>query len=425
MQTFNKIRRVSGVLELPGDKSVSHRSIMFSALAKGKSRIVNLSNGEDVKSTRKCFAALGIDIKDEKEVVLVNGNGFKGLQKPLHLLDAGNSGTTTRLISGILVAQDFKSEIVGDESLSKRPMQRIITPLTAMGAKIQGTKDFTLPLNIHPSPELHSIKYEMPVASAQVKSAVLLAGLHLENESVVIEPVPSRDHTERMLGLKSEIVGETKLIKVSKKDYPEARDYLIPSDISTASFFIVLALLAQNSSLRINHISLNETRTGVINLLEEMGANIQKENVRTVAGEPIGDILVESSVLKNIEIKGEIIPNIIDEIPILTVAGIFAEGGFSIYNAEELRGKESDRIESICKNLKTLGLDVEEYADGFGFGGKIKNYNPVFESFNDHRIAMSFGILSLLLKNGGSVNNFNCVNISNPDFLNQIKSVII
>ncbi len=424
MQTFNKIDRVSGTLGLPGDKSISHRSVMFSALAKGKSRIINLSNGEDVKSTRKCFEALGVNIDTEGETVIVDGKGFKGLRCPSRPLNAGNSGTTTRLISGILAAQDFETEIIGDESLSKRPMNRIIKPLTSMGARIEGTINNTLPLKIYPSDRLHSIKYEMMVASAQVKSAVLLAGLHLEDETEVIEMVPTRDHTERMLGLKTETVGETKIISVSRNDYPETKDYLIPSDVSTASFFIVLALLVKNSNLRINNISLNETRTGFIQLLEEMGADIQKENLRTVAGEHLGDVIVKSSQLKNIEIKEKIIPNIIDEIPILAVAGILAEGGFSIRHAEELRGKESDRIDAICKNLKNLGLDVEEYKDGFAFDGNVKNDAPLFESFSDHRIAMSFGILSLLSKNGGRVNNFGCVGISNPDFLNQIKAVV-
>ena len=424
MQTFNKIEKVKGELNLPGDKSISHRSLMFSALAKGKSRILNLSDGEDVKSTQKCLEILGVDFESEKDAVIVNGNGFKGFKSPVLQLNAGNSGTTARLISGILAAQNFKSEIIGDNSLSQRPMKRIIDPLTLMGGKVTGTENFTLPLKIFPSGDLHPITYEMPVASAQVKSAVLMAGLHLEGDTVVIEKVPSRDHTERMLGLKTEKVNGNNSILVSKKNYPVANNYFVPSDISTASFFIVLTLLTKNSSLMILNISLNETRTGVLNVLKEMGADIQYNNVHSVAGEPIGDIIIKSSRLKNIEIKAEIIPNIIDEIPILAVAGIFAEGDFMIRRAAELRGKESDRIKAVCDNFMMLGLEVEEFEDGFSLKGRIKNTNPIFKSYNDHRIAMSFGILSLLLKDGGKVENFSCANISNPNFLTQLRSVV-
>ena len=226
-----------------------------------------------------------------------------------------------------------------------------------------------------------------------------------------------------MLGLKTELKESGKMISVSKKDYPIAKEYFVPSDISTAAFFIVLTLISKNGELKIKNVSLNETRTGIITVLKSMGADIQTENFRLAAGEPIGDIIVRSSKLANIEIEKELIPNIIDEIPILSIAGIFAEGNFLIKNAEELRRKETDRINAMCHNLKLLGLDVEEYPDGFAFGGEIKNTNPVFESFHDHRIAMAFSILSLLLKNGGAVNNFGCVSISNPDFLLQLSRI--
>ena len=423
MQIFKPTQKINGELNLPGDKSISHRAVMFSSLAKGKSILKNLSNGEDVKSTQKCFKALGVEIFNEGDEVIVNGAGYKGFSKPAHPLDAGNSGTTTRLISGILAAQNFESEIIGDESLSKRPMKRIINPLTEMGGKIQSTEKFTLPLKIFPSNNLRSINYHLPVASAQVKSAILLAGLHLDENSTVFEKIPSRDHTERMLGLKTELKESGRMISVSKKDYPIAKEYFVPSDISTAAFFIVLTLISKNGELKIKNVSLNETRTGIITVLKSMGADIQTENFRIAAGEPLGDIIIRSGKLANIEIEKELIPNIIDEIPILSIAGIFAEGNFLIKNAEELRGKETDRINAMCHNLKLLGLDVEEYPDGFAFGGEIKNMNPVFESFHDHRIAMAFSILSLLLKNGGAVNNFGCVSISNPDFLLQLSRI--
>ncbi len=422
-RNFNKINKVEGALELPGDKSISHRAVMFASLAKGKSFIRNLSDGEDVKSTQKCFIDLGIKIETSEEGITIVGNGFGGLKKSNSPLDAGNSGTTTRLLSGILIAQNFESTIIGDDSLSSRPMKRIITPLSLMGGKIESSNDFKLPLNIFPAQNLHPIYYEMPIASAQVKSAVLLAGLHCDGITSVIEKIPSRDHTEKMLGLKSELRPEGKISSVSKENYPHAKEYLIPSDISTAAFFIVLAALAPGSSLQIKNVSLNETRTGIITVLKNMHAKIEIENKRNIAGEDLGDLIVSHSKLKNIEIDESIIPNIIDEIPILSIAGIFAEGKFQIRNASELRAKETDRIKSICFNLKLLGLSVEELEDGFSFTGEIKTKTPHFNSYGDHRIAMAFSILSLLLKDGGTVENFNCVNISNPNFLSQLKSI--
>ncbi len=423
LQEFNTIDKIEGELQLPGDKSISHRAVMFSALAEGESRIFNLSNGEDVKSTQKCFSSLGIEISHEKDHVKVIGKGFGGLKKSEIALDAGNSGTTARLISGILVAQQFESLIIGDEFLSKRPMKRIITPLTAMGAKISATEKFTLPLRISPADEISSINYELPIASAQVKSSVLLAGLHSEKVTSVIENTPSRDHTERMLGLKTHIKGVSKVSFVSREDYPEKKVYYVPSDISTAAFFIVLAVLSKTSNLVLLNVSLNPTRTGIITILKEMGARIEIKNEKEMAGETFGDIIISNSKLHNIEINEEIIPNIIDEIPILAVAGIFAEGEFKITNAKELRGKESDRIKSICDNLKLLGLEIDEFEDGFSIKGEINKTKPEFESFHDHRIAMAFAVLSMLLQDGGKVNNFQCVTISNPDFLSQLQKI--
>ncbi len=424
LESFPYIEIIDGELNLPGDKSISHRAVMFSSLAKGKSKITNLSNGQDVKSTVKCFQAMGIKIYDYKTALTVEGNGFKGLKRPSRPLNAGNSGTTTRLISGILIAQNFDSKIIGDDSLSKRPMKRIITPLAEMGGIIQPSENYTLPMKYFPPEQLKAINYELPVASAQVKSAVILAGLHIEETSTITERIPSRDHSERMLDLPVEEKDGKRIIYVSKSNYPEPKEYLVPSDISTASFFIVFTLLSKNGMLRIKNVSLNDTRTGLITVLKKMGANIQTEKVRTVAGEPVGDIVVKSSKLVNIEIEKELIPNIIDEIPILAIAGIFAEGDFVIKHAEELRNKESDRISAMCHNLKLLGLDVEELPNGFIFNGEIKESSPVFESFNDHRIAMAFGILSMLLPNGGKVSHFECVSISNPDFLPQIREII-
>ena len=424
LQEFKKINKVKGELELPGDKSISHRAVMFSAMAKGNSRIFNLSNGEDVKSTQNIFRQLGVEIYNKSEALNVKGVGFKGFQKPINILDAGNSGTTTRLICGILAAQNFETEIIGDESLSLRPMKRVITPLSAMGGKISASENYTLPLKIFPSEILNAIKYELPIASAQIKSAILLAGLHIKEDTIVVENIPSRDHTERMLGLNVERVANNKLIYSSKKNYPEPNEYFVPSDISTAAFFIILTLITKDSELRLKNISLNPTRTGIISILKEMGASIEIENEKVAAGEPYGDLIIRSSTLENIEIKEEMVPNIIDEIPILSVAGIFAKGKFEIRNAIELRGKESDRIKTLCENYKKLGLNVEEFEDGFSIDDTLINNLSTFESYDDHRIAMAFSILSLLLKDGGKVNNFECVKISNPDFLAQLKRIV-
>jgi 3-phosphoshikimate 1-carboxyvinyltransferase len=420
---LQKIDKVDGVLELPGDKSISHRAVMFASLAKGESKIFNLSNGEDVKSSQKCFEQLGAVITREDDFIIIKGCGYKGFKKPSAPLDSGNSGTTARLISGILIAQNFESVLIGDESLSIRPMKRIISPLTAMGGKIEATENLTLPLKYFPADEIVPINYELPMASAQVKSAILLAGLFTDNYTKVVEKIPSRDHTEKMLGLKVEHTEAGKVNYSSKANYPEPKDYFVPSDISTAAFFIVLTVLSKDSELRIKNVSLNETRTGIVEVLKKMGARIEVENFREIAGEPLGDIIVFSSKLSNVDITEDIIPNIIDEIPILSIAGILSEGSFTIRKAEELRSKETDRINALCYNFRLLGLDVSEFEDGFSISGDIKNTGVVFESFKDHRIAMAFGILAFLLDGGGKINNFDCVNISNPDFIKQVKSI--
>jgi 3-phosphoshikimate 1-carboxyvinyltransferase len=301
-------------------------------------------------------------------------------------------------------------------------MKRIIDPLKEMGAKINSNNGL-LPLKIFPVESLSPITYNLPIASAQIKSCVLLAGLYLDEETIIIENKRSRNHTEQMLGLK--VVEEDGLRKIysSNTYFPQPSEYNVPSDISTAAFFMVLTLLSKNSELILPNVSLNDTRVGVISVLKKMKGNIEFDNVKVTNGEKRGDIIVKSSNLVNVSIPAEIIPNIIDEIPILAIAGLFAEGNFNIRNASELRHKESDRIKSVCENLKLLGVDLIEFEDGFEISGMPKNEKVNFESFDDHRIAMSFGILSLLLGQGGAINNFECVNISNPNFLNQLKQI--
>jgi 3-phosphoshikimate 1-carboxyvinyltransferase len=418
------VNKVGGELLLPGDKSISHRSVMFASMAEGKSTIKNCLRSEDLISTINCFKALGVEIDSSKEIIEINGKGKDGLKASLNNLDCGNSGTTSRLISGILAAQKFESTLVGDDSLSKRPMRRIVDPLTQMGAKIITTPNGTLPITITPSLELHPIEFKMPVASAQVKSAVLLAGLYMNEKTCVIEYERTRNHTELMLGLEVEEFNEHRKIYSSRDNYPKRGEYIVPSDISSASFFIILTLLLPNSELLIKNISLNPTRTGLLNLLRDMGGDIQILENNNEVGEPFGDLLVKSSQLRNIDIPKEQIANIIDEIPILSVAGLFAEGEFEITKADELRQKESDRISALCENYKKLGVSVEEYNDGFKLSGNVSNYINILESFGDHRIAMTFGILGAVLDKSIAINNFECLAISNPEFENQLNSIV-
>jgi 3-phosphoshikimate 1-carboxyvinyltransferase len=424
IQKFEKVNKIKGELRLPGDKSISHRSVMFASMAEGKSLIKNCSNSADVNSTIECFKKLGALIEKKGELLIVDGAGSRNFKEPPSELYAGNSGTTARLITGILAAQNFKTVITGDESLSKRPMKRIIEPLSRMGAAIEASETGTLPITIYPSDNLHAIEYELKVPSAQVKSAVILAALHLDQTTVIYEPVPTRNHTEIMLGLETELYKNGKKIYASAINYPEPFEMTVPSDISTAAFFIALTLLVPGSELVIKNVSLNETRTGILAVLKMMGANILIENEASENGEKTGDIRILSSDLVNTEISEEIIPNIIDEIPILSVAGVFAEGNFRINHAKELRYKESDRIAALCSNYKKLGLDVEEFEDGFEVGGNIKNNHVLFESYGDHRIAMAFAVMSMALELGGSVNEFESVAVSNPDFLKQLNEIV-
>ncbi len=422
IRTFRKTKSVRGELTFSGDKSISHRAVFFSSMAEGKSLIKNVSLSEDVKSTQRVFSELGVEFFNEKSDLVVVGRGKKNFHKPEKLLDCGNSGTTARLISGLLITQNFPSTLIGDESLSKRPMQRVIEPLKMMGGNIESANS-TLPLRIYPSNSIKPIEYNLSVASAQVKSAILIAGLHLEDETIVIEKIPTRDHTERMLELPVQELDEKKIISSSEKYYPFAKEYFIPGDVSSSAFFIVLSLLTKNSELLIKNVSLNPTRTGFIELLKRMNASIEVENLKHSSNEPFGDLIIKSSFLKNVSIPETIIPNIIDEIPILAIAGIFGEGDFEIRNCKELRYKESDRIKAICSNLKLAGLDVEEFDDGFRVNGEIKNKSVIFDSYNDHRIAMAFSILAMLIGNDASVSNTECVAVSNPEFYNQIEIV--
>jgi len=318
--------------------------------------------------------------------------------------------------------QDFDSVIIGDSSLSSRPMKRIIEPLSQMGIIMESNNGY-LPLKFIPNSNLKTINYTLPIPSAQIKSAVILAGIHHNETSTILENMSSRNHTEIMLGLDVETIPNGNLIKFSKHNYPEAKEYFIPSDISSSAFFVALALLADEGELIIKNVSLNPTRTGYIDLLKLMGAKISVDDIRYSSGEKVGNLVINNSNLLNINIPLEIIPNIIDEIPILSIIGVMSEGKFLIHGAGELRKKESDRISALCNNFRSLGLDVEEFDDGFEISGRISNKNVIFESYGDHRIAMAFGIFSLLNEGNYMVNDFDCVKISNPNFINQVKTI--
>jgi len=422
IQSFSKVNKVSGTLSFLGDKSISHRALLISSLANGKSVIRNPSDSDDVKSTIHCLKELGIKFELNNNEAVVFGRGFRGFQKPINPFNTGNSGTTARLLAGILSVQKFESVLIGDTSLSSRPMQRIIEPLKQMGVQIESNEG-KLPLKIFSAKNLKAISYTLPVASAQVKSAILFAGLHLDDETDVIESMQTRNHTENLLDLRVVKEDEKIISTVSKNNYPEANEYFIPGDTSSAMFFIVLTLLTKNSEILIKDISLNPTRTECLSLLKRMGGNIQIEEKGNSNNEVYGNLLVKSSDLSNVKVDSEIIPLIIDEIPILAVAGIFSEGIFELRGAAELRIKESDRIKAICTNLSKLGLDVDEFDDGFRVSGSIKKQSEPFNSFGDHRIAMAFAILSSLVDEGGSIEGFECASISNPYFLKQLQAI--
>ncbi len=362
---ITKVKSLKGEITVPGDKSISHRGVMFGAISEGITELTGFLDGADCRSTISCFKAMGIDITQEHDHVVVHGKGLKGLSAPSKMLDVGNSGTTTRLISGILAGQRFISSLNGDESIQKRPMGRIITPLTSMGAHIKSIKDNgCAPLEIGGAP-LHAIHYDSPVASAQVKSCVLLAGLYVDGVTSVTEPVISRNHTELMLkgfgadikseGLTASIIGGPRLV---------GQKITVPGDISSAAYFIVAGLICPNADLLIKNVNTNPTRAGIIQVAKNMGGNIELLNERIVSGEPVADIHVSSSDLHGCEVSGEIIPTLIDELPVIAVMAACANGTTVIKDAAELKVKESDRIATVTENLKNMGADITPTDDG-------------------------------------------------------------
>lgn len=426
---FQKSTGLKGRIVVPGDKSISHRAVMFGALAKGTTRITNFLKGADCLSTISCFEKLGIKTEITDGGILVHGNGLFGLKAPTSDLDAGNSGTTTRLIAGILAGQPFDSILTGDSSLTRRPMKRIITPLSMMGANITSLAEKDcLPLSIKGHPQLKSIHYQSPVASAQVKSSILLAGLYADGPVSVTEPALSRNHTELMLqGFGAKI--ETK--ETTATIYPEPdlelhpQDIQVPGDISSAAYFIAAALLVPNSELLIEHVGINPTRDGILKVCRQMGSNIELLNVQNKNGEPTADLLVRSSSLKGTVIGGDLIPALIDEIPILAVMACFAEGTTIIKDAQELKVKESNRIDTVVQNLAAMNADIEATEDGMIIRGGRTLCGTSIDSHLDHRIAMAFSIAGLVSEGITTIQNPECVTISYPEFYQDLSRISV
>ena len=419
-------RGLRGRLQVPGDKSISHRSLMLGALANGETRIKGLLLGEDPRSTAACFQAMGAKISDlEAEWVTVNGLGVGQLQEPVNVLDAGNSGTTLRLMLGLLASQpDRFFAVTGDSSLRSRPMARVITPLTAMGAKIWGRDNNQLaPLAIR-GQRLSPIHYQSPIASAQVKSCILLAGLSVDGDTTVTEPSLSRDHSERMLsafGAHLTVDPDACRVTLHGPSQLQGQTVIVPGDISSAAYWMVAAAIVPGSDLVIENVGVNPTRTGVLDALQQMDADITLENQREVTGEPVADIRVRTSQLKGCTISGSLIPRLIDEVPILAVAALFAEGTTYIQDAAELRVKESDRIAVTASQLNRLGASVSELPDGLEIKGGATLAGTDVDSFNDHRIAMSLAIAALRATGSTKIHQAEAAAVSYPPFASTLE----
>ncbi|MBY0758335.1 MULTISPECIES: 3-phosphoshikimate 1-carboxyvinyltransferase [Sellimonas] len=422
-----------GEITIPGDKSISHRSVMFGALSKGTTEITNFLYGADCLSTIGCFRQMGIDIEQKEEGrLIVHGKGMRGLSAPGSHLDVGNSGTTTRLISGILSAQPFTSVLSGDDSLNSRPMGRIITPLTRMGAKIESIRgDGCAPLRIDGTNSLHGITYHSPVASAQVKSSILLAGLYADGVTSVTEPVLSRNHTELMLckfgaSVSTEISADASArISILPCQELYGQKIHVPGDISSAAYFIAAALLVPGSELLIKNVGTNPTRAGILKVCQDMGADITYVNETAEGGEQTADLLVRSSSLHGTVVEGRLIPTLIDEIPMIAVLAAFADGTTVIRDAAELKVKETDRIRTVTENLTRMGGDVTPTEDGMIIRGGKALHGTVINPYLDHRIAMAFSVAALASDGVTDILDSSCVDVSYPGFFASLKSLTV
>lgn len=416
---------LKGELTVPGDKSISHRAVMFGAIANGTTRITNFLQGADCLSTIACFQKLGISIENTPSEILVHGKGLHGLSAPSDYLDTGNSGTTTRLIAGILAGQEFTSFLTGDASIQTRPMKRIIQPLSLMGASVESLRgNDCVPLKIQGHP-LQSISYLSPVASAQVKSCILLAGLYGNDITSVTEPFLSRNHTELMLShFGAKISSQNTTVSIEPEPVLYGTDISVPGDISSTAYFIAAALLVPGSELLIKHVGINPTRDGILRVCKAMGADIQLMNHSTAGGEPVADLLVRHSALHGTVIEGELIPALIDEIPVIAVLAAYAKGTTVIRNAEELKVKESNRLGILVEELTAMGGNVEETSDGMIIHGGAPLHGASIDSRLDHRIAMSFAIAGLAAEGTTQLLRADCVNISYPGFYKDLRELM-
>ena len=413
---IQKIKKAVGQIKVPGDKSISHRAVMLGSLANGVTEISGFLKGADCLSTIDCFRKMGIDIDINGENVTVHGNGLRGLKKPDEMLYTGNSGTTTRLLCGILAGQNFDTSITGDASIQKRPMGRVVQPLSMMGAKIENEY---CPLYITGT-KLHGIDYKMPVASAQVKTAIILAGLYADGETVIHEIEKSRDHTELMLSaMGADLTVDNLDITVKPTNDLTAVNVDVPSDISSAAFFLVLGAIMPNSQITVTNVGINPTRTGIINVLKDMGADITLENVHTSAGETVADITVRSSSLKGTTVGGDIIPRLIDELPIIAVAAVFADGQTVIKDAQELKVKETNRIRAVVDEFNKCGIDITETDDGMIINGGKSIHGAYFKTYGDHRMAMSLTVLAQLADGESTLDDSDCACVSYPTFFDD------
>ena len=414
--------KVHGTIRVPGDKSISHRSVIFASIATGVSHISGFLQGEDSLNTVAAFRQMGVSIERNEDRIDVVGAGLHGLKKPASDLDMGNSGTAMRLLLGLLAGQSFDSRLIGDRSLSSRPMQRVIEPLQLMGAVIESESGGRAPLQIRGNQKLKAIEYRMPVASAQVKSCLLLAGLYAEGETIIHEPAPTRDHSERMLrGFGCDVSTNGGEIRLDGGQEPTACNVDVPADISSAAFFMVAASIAAQSDMTLQHVGINPTRTGVIDILTLMGARIKLSNRREIGGEPVADVRIRSAHLKGIEIPRHLVPLAIDEFPVLFVAAACADGVTRLSGAEELRVKESDRIQVMADGLEVLGIETEVQPDGIIIqGGKIGGGE--IDSHGDHRIAMAFSVASLAASREIRINDCANVSTSFPGFIELARN---
>lgn len=413
---IQKIKKAVGQIKVPGDKSISHRAVMLGSLANGVTEISGFLKGADCLSTIDCFRKMGIDIDINGENVTVHGNGLRGLKKPDEMLYTGNSGTTTRLLCGILAGQNFDTSITGDASIQKRPMGRVVQPLSMMGAKIENEY---CPLYITGT-KLHGIDYKMPVASAQVKTAIILAGLYADGETVIHEIEKSRDHTELMLSaMGADLTVDNLDITVKPTNDLTAVNVDVPGDISSAAFFLVLGAIMPNSQITVTNVGINPTRTGIIDVLKDMGADITLENVHTSAGETVANITVRSSSLKGTTVGGDIIPRLIDELPIIAVAAVFADGQTVIKDAQELKVKETNRIRAVVDEFNKCGIDITETDDGMIINGSKSIHGADFKTYGDHRMAMSLTVLAQLADSESTLDDSDCACVSYPTFFDD------